>query len=133
MNELLHHAPQSKRALPSETSLSSAGPECDQERAQHDRPALRPRLSSQGIGQPRRPGALAANVASVVTLLVYGWDGAQPGTLSWQYPDVPAALLGAKALRNASRWAILAGELRDLDQARQLGSILHQEGGDSPP
>jgi len=44
-----------------------------------------------------------------VTLVVYGWENVQPGTLSWVFPSFEAAMKAARALRNATRWAIMGG------------------------
>jgi len=44
-----------------------------------------------------------------VTLVVYGWENVQPGTLSWVFPSFDAAMKAARALRNATRWAIMGG------------------------
>ncbi|HEY1954069.1 MAG TPA: hypothetical protein VGH28_00605 [Polyangiaceae bacterium] len=47
--------------------------------------------------------------AGEVTLVVYGWDNVQPGTLSWVFPSFDAAMKAASALRNATKWAIMGG------------------------
>ena len=44
-----------------------------------------------------------------VTLIVYGWEGNQPGTLSWVFPSLTAAVSAVRALRNAVQWLIVAG------------------------
>ena len=44
-----------------------------------------------------------------VTLVVYGWQNVQPGTLSWVFPSFEAAIRAARALRNATQWAIMGG------------------------
>ena len=44
-----------------------------------------------------------------VTLVVYGWQNVEPGTLSWVFPSVGAAVAAARAMKNAVRWAIVAG------------------------
>ena len=70
-----------------------------------------------------------------VILVVYGWKSVQPGTLSWVFPSIGAAVHAAKTMTNAVRWAILAGSTGmtervaaqatvDLDGARALGSVL---------
>jgi hypothetical protein len=46
---------------------------------------------------------------SEVTLVVYGWENVQPGTLSWVFPSFDAAMKAASALRNATQWAIMGG------------------------
>lgn len=47
--------------------------------------------------------------AHEVTLVVYGWQNVQPGTLSWVFPSFGAAMKAANAMRNATQWAILDG------------------------
>jgi hypothetical protein len=47
--------------------------------------------------------------AGEVTLVVYGWHNVQPGTLSWVFPSFDAAIRAARALRNATQWAIMGG------------------------
>ena len=61
-----------------------------------------------------------------VTLVVYGWHNAQPGTLSWVFPSVRMAVNAAKAMRNAVRWAIVSGQgaVDSIDEARASGSVL---------
>jgi hypothetical protein len=51
----------------------------------------------------------ADDPAHEVTLVVYGWQNVQPGTLSWVFPSFSAAMKAANALRNATQWAILDG------------------------
>ncbi len=53
--------------------------------------------------------APAGQAAGEVTLVVYGWQNVQPGTLSWVFPSFGAAMKAANALRNATQWAILDG------------------------
>jgi hypothetical protein len=64
-----------------------------------------------------------------VTLVVYGWTNAQPGVLSWVFPSYRAALRGARALRNAEKWAVVAGAESDLELARLRGEVLLEETG----
>ncbi len=74
-----------------------------------------------------------------VTLVVYGWKSVEPGTLSWVFPSVGAAVAAARAMKNAVRWAIVAGkrendaesEAQDeaLDEARANGSVLIEQAG----
>ncbi|MFO0663048.1 MAG: hypothetical protein U0174_03805 [Polyangiaceae bacterium] len=61
-----------------------------------------------------------------VTLVVYGWNNAQPGTLSWTFPNARTALVAARALTNAREWAILAGDSRDVEAARKRGEVLFE-------
>jgi hypothetical protein len=81
-----------------------------------------------------------------VTLVVYGWKNVEPGTLSWVFPSVGAAVGAARAMKNAVRWAIVAGrrandateldeaeaakEAKDaLDDARAKGAVLIEQAG----
>ena len=79
-----------------------------------------------------------------VTLVVYGWKSVEPGTLSWVFPSVGAAVAAARAMKNAVRWAIVAGRRENdtedaeaasaerdvaLDEARANGSVLIEQAG----
>ena len=64
---------------------------------------------------------VAREDSSEVTLVVYGWHNVQPGTLSWVFPTFDAAMRAARALRNATQWAILGG-------SGATGQILAQQG-----
>ena len=78
-----------------------------------------------------------------VTLVVYGWQNVEPGTLSWVFPSVGAAVAAARAMKNAVRWAIVAGRRENdaedeeasakqddaLDQARANGTVLVEQAG----
>jgi hypothetical protein len=72
-----------------------------------------------------------------VTLVVYGWHSVQPGTLAWVFPSLRAALKAVVAMRNAVRWAIVAGKsvvattanapahwLETLEELRARGAVL---------
>jgi hypothetical protein len=69
--------------------------------------------------------------AEAVTLIVYGWTAAEPGTLWWAFPSVAAALAAARAMRNAVMWAIVKGPPRgsivDVATARASGSVLIEQ------
>jgi len=67
-------------------------------------------------------------ILAQVTLVVYGWQGNQPGTLSWVFPSVGAAMRAARALKNAVSWLIVPGrrdtaEL-DLDEVKRYALVL---------
>jgi hypothetical protein len=81
-----------------------------------------------------------------VTLVVYGWKNVEPGTLSWVFPSVSAAVAAARAMTNAVKWAIVAGKReaagsdgadeartadakRALDEARARGAVLIEQAG----
>ena len=78
-----------------------------------------------------------------VTLVVYGWQNVEPGTLSWVFPSVGAAVAAARAMKNAVRWAIVAGRRENdadqvddgeaqndaLDEARANGAVLIEQAG----
>jgi hypothetical protein len=74
-----------------------------------------------------------ARAAREVSLIVYGWHNVQPGPLSWVFPSVRAALVAAKAMRNAVRWAIVAGRhsASTLDEARATGSVILEHAGEA--
>ena len=63
-----------------------------------------------------------------VTLIVYGWHSNEPGTLAWVFPSLEAASRAARAMRNAVRWLIVAGERAtgalDVDALRRDGVVL---------
>jgi len=88
--------------------------------------------------------AMAPLLLEQVTLIVYGWNSVEPGTLSWVFPSVGAALGAARAMTNAVRWAIVAGKSdndasddspasrdmnRALDEARAKGAVLIEQAG----
>jgi len=72
-----------------------------------------------------------AAAAEAVTLVVYGWTAAEPGTLWWSFPSVGAALAAAHAMKNAVLWAIVEGPPRgaivDISTARAAGSVLVEQ------
>jgi hypothetical protein len=93
--------------------------------------------SSVSVGAERRPArarahepttAAAATAVSQVTLIVYGWTSVEPGTLAWVFPSLAAAMVAVRAMKNAVRWAIVAGRRADADvdveQARAHGLVL---------
>ena len=64
-------------------------------------------------------------VADEVTLVVYGWHNVEPGTLSWVFPSLTAALNAARAMRNAVKWVVVRGrEMANLADARESGAVL---------
>lgn len=63
--------------------------------------------------------------ADEVTLVVYGWHNVEPGTLSWVFPSLTAALNAARAMRNAVKWVVVRGKaMADLADARESGAVL---------
>ncbi len=86
-------------------------------------------------GARRSHGGLLAAGASAavreVTLIVYGWKAAEPGTLWWAFPSVEAALVAAHAMKNAVKWAIVKGPPRgaivDVARARASGTVLIEQ------
>lgn len=92
----------------------------------------------EGRGAPPYPakppaGASAAPVFEPVTLIVYGWKNVDPGTLSWVFPSADAALIAARAMTNAVRWAVVAespphdGVIVDVATARANGTVLVEQ------
>lgn len=81
-----------------------------------------------GVSAVNAEHALAAEA---VTLVVYGWTAAEPGTLWWSFPSVGAALAAARAMRNAVLWAIVEGPPRgaivDIVTARAAGSVILEQ------
>jgi hypothetical protein len=64
-----------------------------------------------------------------VVLVVYGWESVQPGTLSWVFPSLAAAVHAAEAMTNAVNWAVIAGTAAvdaafDLAKLRATGGVL---------
>ena len=81
--------------------------------------------------EEERPSVTAlvdAEAIEEVTLIVYGWENVQPGTLSWTFPSLRSALDAVRAMRNAVRWAVLLGEQGpaedDVETAREQGRVL---------
>jgi hypothetical protein len=89
------------------------------------------RLEEGSEREGKRMDLNAVNAAEAVTLVVYGWTAAEPGTLWWAFPSVAAALAAARAMRNAVRWAIVQGPPRgaivDIAKARAAGSVLIEQ------
>jgi hypothetical protein len=68
-----------------------------------------------------------------VTLVIYGWHDSQPGTLSWVFPSLRAALHAVRAMRNAIGWLIVKGKRAfhgeiDVDALRRGGHVLAEHG-----
>lgn len=87
-----------------------------------------------GEGDPMGVSAVNEDhvaAAEAVTLVVYGWTAAEPGTLWWSFPSVGAALAAAHAMKNAVLWAIVEGPPRgaivDISTARAAGSVLVEQ------
>jgi hypothetical protein len=64
-----------------------------------------------------------------VTLVIYGWHESEPGTLSWVFPSLRAALRAVRAMRNAIAWLIVKGRMAldgdvDLQALRRAGAVL---------
>lgn len=74
-----------------------------------------------------------------VVLVVYGWKSVQPGTLSWVFPSLSAAVHAAHTMTNAVEWAIVAGgglasatvdaaiDSIDLRRLRATGGVLLEQ------
>lgn len=80
----------------------------------------------------RREGEVRPASASpaVVTLFVTGWHQVQPGSLSWVFPSMRAALDAVRTMRNAAEWCVCAGEgWSDLETARSGGAVLVEQLG----
>ena len=75
------------------------------------------------------PARMGAAMTDAVTLIVYGWSESEPGTLSWVFPSVQAALRAVRTMRNAARWLIVHGRRGfegkvDVDALRRAGGVL---------
>ena len=70
----------------------------------------------------------AAPALNDVTLVVYEWHNVEPGTLSWVFPSLNAALEAVRAMKNAVRWLVLRGRRSeppaDVDEERARGFVL---------
>jgi hypothetical protein len=83
--------------------------------------------------QPALPGGPSTSLPrEPVTLIVFGWNSVEPGTLAWVFPSVGAALTAARAMTNAVKWAIVAGspsgdEMVDVATARASGAVLFEQ------
>jgi len=66
--------------------------------------------------------------SSEVTLFVFGWHSVEPGSLSWVFPSLRAALDAVQRMKNAIAWCIVQGsEWDDLDIARDYGAVLIEQ------
>ena len=77
----------------------------------------------------RRRAERAQSYGEQVTLVVYGWSSVEPGTLSWTFPSLRAALDAAHTMTNATQWAVVTGakargKAVDVDAARAAGEVL---------
>ncbi|MEO8878569.1 MAG: hypothetical protein ABI461_23470, partial [Polyangiaceae bacterium] len=119
----------------------------DERDAQPSSAYLRTRITDEGVPTPTEsgvfvtspaidvmaldvPASVDTRVVEEVTLIVYGWENVQPGTLSWVFPSLRSALTAVRTMRNAIRWAVLYGVVsdhdggRDIDRARENGLVL---------
>jgi hypothetical protein len=72
-----------------------------------------------------------------VTLIVYGWQGNEPGTLSWVFPSLTAAMSAVRAMKNAVKWLIIAStetvlardeeEEVDVEEVRRSSVVLFEK------
>ena len=81
------------------------------------------RIELVGRSRSPRPGAEGA---VSVTLCIFGWQNVQPGTLSWVFPSLDAAIRAAEAMRNATEWLVIEGPIpaSEIEWARRRGTIL---------
>ncbi len=81
------------------------------------------KLVARSRSRSARPGAEGAGR---VTLCIFGWQNVQPGTLSWVFPSLDAAIRAAEAMRNATDWLVLEGAIpaSEIEWARRRGTIL---------
>jgi hypothetical protein len=95
----------------------------------------------RSAGVPEKARKAMNPLLDQVTLVVYGWKSVEPGTLSWVFPSVGAAVAAARTMKNAVRWAIVAGRRENdgdeaegtpddaLDVARANGAVLIEQAG----
>jgi hypothetical protein len=130
----------SVQALPGQAGEGGSGVYVVEREAMSAPEALRSRAASV-----QKKARKAMNpLLDQVTLVVYGWKSVEPGTLSWVFPSVGAAVAAARAMKNAVRWAIVAGRRENdtedaeaasaerdvaLDEARANGSVLIEQAG----
>ena len=74
------------------------------------------------------PNSMPPGPSTEVTLFVYGWHCVEPGTLSWVFPSLRAALDSVQRMKNAIAWSIVQGsDWDDLELARDHGAILIEQ------
>jgi hypothetical protein len=75
-----------------------------------------------------KPGSVPPTTSNEVTLFVHGWHNVEPGTLSWVFPSLRAALDAVQRMKNAVAWSIVQGNnWDDLGLARDHGAILIEQ------
>jgi hypothetical protein len=98
---------------------------------------------ARAVGIPKKAKRAMNPLLEQVTLVVYGWQSVEPGTLSWVFPSVGAAVAAARAMKNAVKWAIVAGKRENdveeesddgaadsaLEEARARGKVLVEQAG----
>src|SRR5688572_12504898 len=73
--------------------------------------------------KPNAPATTPPAPSTEVTLFVYGWQSVEPGTLSWVFPSLRAALDSVQRMKNAIAWSIVQGsDWDDLELARDHGA-----------
>jgi hypothetical protein len=83
---------------------------------------FRPRTSDESAAGHKSP------VLSEVTLFVHRWHNVEPGLLSWNFPNLRAALDAVQRMKNAIGWCVVSGtDWADLDAARADGAILVEQ------
>ena len=95
-------------------------------------PSVPPIPFDSGVYVSSRFSNADPNLVRQVTLVVYEWHNVEPGTLSWVFPSVQAALAAARAMRNAVKWAIIAGRRTqkvDVEIERASGLVLAEQAG----
>lgn len=89
-----------------------------------------PESGVHAIDEVVREGRAVSPLLDQVTLVVYAWKNVEPGTLSWVFPSLAAALAAARTMTNAVGWSIVAGR-RDADvdvtRERSSGTVLLEQ------
>lgn len=91
-----------------------------------------PRPLDSGVYVKSSRPEVDADLVKQVTLVVYEWHNVEPGTLWWVFPSVQAALSAARAMKNAVKWAIVAGKRTakvDVAHERESGLVLAEQAG----
>ena len=75
-----------------------------------------------------QPASVPPPAETQVTLFVYGWHSVEPGSLSWVFPSLRAALDAVQRMKNAIGWCIVQGsDWDDLELARDHGAVLIEQ------
>lgn len=121
-------------AIPPDSGVHAVGMDGGVDGGVAEASGIRARVAVPGtspvIGPPQKEQGAGMNFVEQVTLIVYGWKNVEPGTLSWVFPSLTAALAAARTMTNAVRWSIVAGSRDadvDVDEERLHGAVLVEQ------